>query len=107
MSNIVASWADTKHVHVWDISAQIAALDNPDSGRKPAPTKPLKSHKHRDEGFAMGWSPIDMGHLLTGDCSGQIIHWSEHSGTIHVDTVCVPRHRTLVGLSVGSWVVVR
>lgn len=83
--NIVATWADTQHVHVWDIKQHLAALDSP--GSKPAACKPLKSHKHATEGFALAWSPVAAGHLVSGDCAGNIVHWSQATaGSFAVDT---------------------
>ena len=84
--NIIATWADTQHVHIYDVKQQIAALDTP--GSKAAASKPLKSHKHADEGFAMAWSHVAAGHLVTGDCASNILHWSQTPTGFAVDTVC-------------------
>jgi hypothetical protein len=106
-ANIVATWSDTKHVHIWDVSSLLSALDSDGifqsvcavvrfflmcfsfvaGSKKPAAIKPLRSHRHPDEGFALAWSHLGNGQLLSGDCTGNIFHWSESGGSIAVDPV--------------------
>ena len=82
-SNIVASWADTSHVHVYDVSSELQAVDGPADGGAGgaggaggkaggAADGPLFTFKgHVDEGFAMDWSPVEMGRLVyTGRAGG-------------------------------------
>lgn len=75
-SNIVATWADTKHVHVWDVAACISALDSDQKSTQTQTIKPLHSQRHPDEGFALSWSPAIAGKLLSGDCTGNIFLFS-------------------------------
>lgn len=85
--HVVATWADTGRVHLWDVRSRIAALDTDDakSGgalgpaafaaarRAPVTSGPaLTFAGHSCEGFAMDWSPAYPGRLATGDCSGRI-----------------------------------
>ncbi|KAG5459237.1 MAG: WD40-repeat-containing domain protein, partial [Olpidium bornovanus] len=69
-----ATWADTGKVHIWDISSQLAALDVPGAVVPHDATKPVYTvENHGDvEGFAMDWSDVATGRLLTGDVSGRI-----------------------------------
>ncbi|CAE7321083.1 rrb1 [Symbiodinium natans] len=64
--HIVATWADTGKVHMWNLEAHRKALDK--SGDKaPAHAKPIfTSEAHKDEGFAMDFSPHDTGRFLSG-----------------------------------------
>lgn len=56
---VVASWADTGRVHIWDLSEQWRSLDSPGtkapSAGSVSPVHTVKSHSC--EGFAMDWSP--------------------------------------------------
>eukprot|EP01136_Pigoraptor_vietnamica_P005518 Opistho-1_new@37288 len=54
--NLIATWADTGRVHVWDMAQFISALDVPSDGRL-GPTEPIFTFQgHPEEGFAMDWS---------------------------------------------------
>lgn len=88
--HIVATWSEKGKVHVWDISRQVISVDNPTTsagtpmGRD---VKPLFTfHGHQVEGFAMDWSNIVPGRLVTGDCKKNIHMWSPiEGGSWHVD----------------------
>jgi len=70
-SNIVSTWSDNGRVYLWDITQYINSLDTPPTTKLSA--KPIKElHCHKTEGFAMDWSHITPGRLLTGDCGKQI-----------------------------------
>eukprot|EP00054_Salpingoeca_dolichothecata_P037752 m.11822 g.11822 ORF g.11822 m.11822 type:complete len:467 (+) comp7847_c0_seq1:60-1460(+) len=79
---VVASWADTKKVHIWDLSTHFEALDNPNFVSKNAlPSKPLFTFAgHQDEGFALDWSPVVPLRLASGDCTGAVHLWTSHEG---------------------------
>lgn len=77
--HIVASWADTAQVQIWDLSSQLSELANetePTSGA----TKLLKInarqvHSHSAEGFALDWSRTTQGLLASGDTRAKIHIW--------------------------------
>ncbi|CAM9406763.1 unnamed protein product [Phaeothamnion confervicola] len=73
--HIVASWAETGKVHIWDLQRQLAALEAGTTNSKSATgtTKPAYTLlSHPDEGFAMDWSPVEAGQLATGDSAGNV-----------------------------------
>lgn len=64
--HIVATWSDTGKVHMWNLEAQRKAVDKP-SEKAPISSKPIfTSEAHKDEGFALDFSPHDTGRFLTG-----------------------------------------
>ncbi|RKP15073.1 WD40-repeat-containing domain protein [Piptocephalis cylindrospora] len=75
-----ATWADTGKVHIWNLNPQAEALASP--GHIPSSsTPPVHTiHSHEDEGFAMDWSSMERGRLLTGDMTGQIRLTTENQG---------------------------
>jgi len=85
--HISASWADTGHVQVWDFSSHLNALaesearvsqeDSPVTNQAPL----VKFGGHKDEGYAIDWSPIVAGRLVSGDCKNCIYLWEPTSGT--------------------------
>eukprot|EP00455_Lapot_gusevi_P026653 TRINITY_DN2810_c0_g1_i1.p1 TRINITY_DN2810_c0_g1~~TRINITY_DN2810_c0_g1_i1.p1 ORF type:complete len:522 (+),score=172.53 TRINITY_DN2810_c0_g1_i1:79-1644(+) len=81
--NIVATFADTAKVHIWDIQPLRQALDAPPTQRIPK-SPLLYSTDHTAEGFAMSWSSMSLGRLATGDCDGNIYLWQPHNGTWRV-----------------------
>lgn len=96
-SNIVATWSDTKKVHLWDIAKQLESLDGKATAPLPAKQAPLYTfHGHADEGFAMDWSPVQAGKLVTGDCSKFIYAWSNTESAWSVDKVPFTGHKASV-----------
>ncbi|KAK3750946.1 hypothetical protein QZH41_015025 [Actinostola sp. cb2023] len=106
--HIVATWSDKNKVHIWDISPQVIAVDNPTNTTHAKEVKPLytfNGHQAEgfamdwsrtvpgsvvvvddDDGFAMDWSRTVPGRLLTGDCKHNIHLWSpQEGGSWHVD----------------------
>eukprot|EP00898_Chlorokybus_atmophyticus_P002238 jgi/Chlat1/3014/Chrsp201S03266 len=82
--HIVATWADTGHVQVWDVSRHLQSLaEQPATAGNAEDATPTVSRQapvqvftgHTDEGFAMDWSPVAEGRLLTGDCKNAIYLW--------------------------------
>jgi ribosome assembly protein RRB1 len=66
---------------VYDLSAHAAALNG--LGPKPAwgSTGPCFSFSgHTDEGFALDWSKVVPGQLVSGDCAGKIHVWMPSEG---------------------------
>jgi ribosome assembly protein RRB1 len=80
-TGIVATMADTNQCHIYDLTscAQSMMVRGP---RAMPPTKPAYSFRgHREEGFAIDWSPIVAGQLATGDCAGKIHVWNTQDFT--------------------------
>ncbi|XP_077973046.1 glutamate-rich WD repeat-containing protein 1-like [Styela clava] len=91
-TNLAATWSERNSVHIWDLSKQLAAVDNAGMMQQflrvdQKKSVPLYSFGgHLAEGFAMDWSPTAAGTLLTGDCRHHIHLWTpQESGTWHVD----------------------
>lgn len=79
-TNIVATFSESMKVHIWDLANPIKSLDTP------LPTK-QKAHKpiftfggHKEEGFALDWSPVSEGTLATGDCASALHVWHMNEG---------------------------
>ena len=82
--HIVATWSDVGRVNLFDVSSilhrfQISQGTNLQQHPKPIPSKAFYSYsKHGTEGWAMDWSNVQQGHLVTGDCAGNIHLWHPH-----------------------------
>jgi len=69
--NILATFADTGKVHIWDTQHHLRALDGPVN--KLPNMSPIHTFEgHPEEGFALNWSKLVPGRLLSGDCSKHI-----------------------------------
>ncbi|KAK6164792.1 hypothetical protein DH2020_001656 [Rehmannia glutinosa] len=83
--HICASWADTGHVQVWDFSSHLKALVESEAeaihgGSTVFNQAPLvKFTGHKDEGYAIDWSPLVAGRLVSGDCKNCIHLWEPAS----------------------------
>ncbi|OQR86127.1 glutamate-rich WD repeat-containing protein [Achlya hypogyna] len=96
-SNIVATWADTRKVHLFDISKQLQSLDGKNPVGMSSTAAPIFTFTgHADEGFAMDWSPHTAGSLLTGDCSKYIYHWVNNGSSWVVDKIPFTGHKASV-----------
>ena len=74
---------DTRHAHIFDASSSLRSLMSRQltAPRAPAPEKPVTTFRgHREEGFALDWSSVAAGKLITGDCAGAIHVWSPSGG---------------------------
>ncbi|BFG39744.1 hypothetical protein CerSpe_260170 [Prunus speciosa] len=100
--HICASWADTGHVQVWDFSSHLNALAESEADVSQGASSvfnqaPLVKFGHKDEGFALDWSPLVPGRLLSGDCKNYIHLWEPTSGsTWNVDTTPYIGHTSSV-----------
>lgn len=75
-SGIVATMSATGGAHVFNLTEQLASMMR-HGPRAPPPTRPTFTFTgHRDEGYALDWSPVVAGQLLTGDCAGDIFSWN-------------------------------
>ncbi|XP_076918796.1 protein HEAT STRESS TOLERANT DWD 1-like [Bidens hawaiensis] len=85
--HICASWGDTGHVQIWDVSSHLNAMAESETNvSKDATTifnEPplLKFTGHKDEGYAIDWSPLVPGRLVSGDCKNSIHLWEPASDT--------------------------
>jgi ribosome assembly protein RRB1 len=88
---VVATWSDTGAVNLYNIRGVLdsfnrsAGLDGAAGGGGGGARKinrdPFFVYKgHSTEGYAMDWSPVNEGHLATGDCDGNIHLWSPTEG---------------------------
>lgn len=82
--HICASWADTGHVQVWDLSSHLTALASETEASQDdslvynlAPL--VKFGGHKDEGYALDWDPVVPGRLVSGDCKNCIHLWEPTS----------------------------
>lgn len=78
--DIVATWSDVGTVNLFNVESIRQRFSDHNNKQAPLldiPSKPFFSYsKHGFEGFAMDWSPVQQGHLATGDCNGSIHLWS-------------------------------
>lgn len=82
---IVASWADTAQVQVWDVSPLYQELihegdQEVEISKKINKMNSLQAHAHSKEGYALDWSPCVTGKLASGDCRSKIHIWEPTSG---------------------------
>lgn len=78
---LTATWADTGIVNIWDLKSPFADLcavppGSPSSQTRLGMMPACSVKKHKEEGFALAWSPLTLGRLLSGDCGG-IAHLTE------------------------------
>lgn len=79
-SGIVASMSSSGVAHVFNLSDQLSSMMR-HGPRVSPPSHPTFSFSgHRDEGYAVDWSPVVPGQLVTGDCAGDIYFWSPLAG---------------------------
>ncbi|KAG5189476.1 WD40-repeat-containing domain protein [Tribonema minus] len=82
---VVASWSEKGSVYLTDVTHQVNALDK--GGPRDTVATSLYTFKgHPDEGFAMDWSRVAEGRLLTGCCGGHIhVHEPQEGGAWATD----------------------
>jgi ribosome assembly protein RRB1 len=80
MQSIVASWSDEKIVGVYNIQAEMDAIEN--GGKAVVGSSPLvhEFRGHADEGYALGWNSHQVGQLATGSCAGDLFLWQPDQG---------------------------
>jgi len=77
--HIVATWADSGKVHMWNLDAQRKALNKGDRAAPQA--KPIFTcESHKDEGFALDFSPNEAGRFLSGSNDSQVLLWGPVPG---------------------------
>jgi ribosome assembly protein RRB1 len=95
--HLAATWSESGKVYVYDLDPYVASLDVPGT-QLPKQYKPLAIHNHgREEGYAMDWSSMDAGKLLTGDNAGLIYHSTiTPQGVVTTDSVAFREHKSSV-----------
>ncbi|WVZ58867.1 hypothetical protein U9M48_009093 [Paspalum notatum var. saurae] len=89
--HLCATWGDTGHVQVWDLSSFLNSLGEPwaladqedDRIHKLLPVKVFSGHT--DEGYAIDWNPHVTGRLVSGDCNKFIHLWEPTSNNWNID----------------------
>ncbi|KAF1887878.1 hypothetical protein Lal_00023886 [Lupinus albus] len=117
-SAVAEAWADTGYVQVWDLSTHLNGLaESETEGVQGAAAvfnqDPLFKFKHKDEGFAIDWSPLVPGRLVSGDCKNSIYLWEPtsaatwnvdntpfigHTASVEDIQVCTNMHKAIVAL---------
>lgn len=72
-NTLIALWGDNGKVNIYDVRKYLLAVDSGSSSllpKKEAPKYQVTNHKN--EGFALDWSPTVLGRLLSGDCTKYI-----------------------------------
>ncbi|KXS13583.1 WD40 repeat-like protein [Gonapodya prolifera JEL478] len=97
--HVVATWSDSGSVMVWDVADQVAALEKPGTEARAAkdvkPMYTVKQHKGV-EGFAMDWSRVAKGKLITGDVSSKIYLTSRTPTSYTTDSTPFAGHSSSV-----------
>jgi ribosome assembly protein RRB1 len=84
--HVIATWSETGKVHVWNTQVLLDSLDAAATERIPTELKPVCTFAgHQEEGFAMDWSPVAAGRLLSGDCLRFIHLWEPRESTWEVE----------------------
>jgi ribosome assembly protein RRB1 len=79
-SGIIATMSETGHSHVFDVNNVLKGFMQSAGPRPSPPSSPFFTFKgHRQEGYAVDWSPVLAGRLSTGDCAGAIHVWNPTS----------------------------
>lgn len=98
--NLVATWSENSKVYVYDISAQLQAVDDPQAlktyndTKQCDLTKPIYTFRgHTTEGYGLDWCSTEPGVLATGDCQKNIHIWKPtEDGTWVVNQVPLLGH---------------
>lgn len=82
--NIVATFADTAQMYIWDVQHHLRSLEKP--ATKHSVLAPVFTFAgHTQEGFAMDWSSVIAGNLVSGDCAARIHLWKRTESGWAVD----------------------
>ncbi|KAJ8657350.1 hypothetical protein O0I10_006903 [Lichtheimia ornata] len=95
--HIAATWAETGKVHVFDLSPYMKSLDVPGTAL-PKSNKPFATiNNHgRYEGYALDWSSLDAGRLLSGDNAGLIYNTTITPSGASTDSAPFRGHKSSV-----------
>ena len=83
---VIATMSETGRVYIYDITQHVDAFDTPGL-IPPRDTKPLHTITNHGayEGYAMDWSSLTSGSLLTGDGKGRIFHTIRNTAGFSTD----------------------
>ncbi|XP_011405355.1 PREDICTED: glutamate-rich WD repeat-containing protein 1-like [Amphimedon queenslandica] len=101
-STIVATWAESGSVHLWDVSKHCLMLDSPGTGGAPSIRghieKPMHTFNgHKCEGYGLDWNEVVPGRMCSGDNNGNIHIWNyKEGGTWTVDKRPFTGHRNSI-----------
>ncbi|RKP26167.1 WD40-repeat-containing domain protein [Syncephalis pseudoplumigaleata] len=90
---IVATWADTGKVHLWDIQSHVASLAKTGAPLPKQTSAIYTVNHHAVEGYAMDWSSRVAGRLLTGDGHGKIFMTMTNGVQFQTDSVAFQGHQ--------------
>lgn len=89
---IAATWADTGKVHIWNLTDLYK-----NTCRTQQQIPPSYSNVcHTTEGFALDWSPLVSGNLLTGDCEKNIFLTTKSSSSWETESLPFRGHQDSV-----------
>ncbi|KAJ7979358.1 putative WD-repeat protein [Quillaja saponaria] len=100
--HICAAWSDTGLVQIWDFSSHLNALAESETESSQGASSvfnqaPLVMFRHKDEGYALDWSPLTPGRLVSGDCKNCVYLWEPSSGsTWNIDNTPFVGHKASV-----------
>jgi len=79
---VVAAWAESGAVAVWNLAGLLQRLEGPAGGlQQREESSPLQSFTgHTSEGWALDWSRVEAGLLASGDCARNIHVWRPGEG---------------------------
>ncbi|XP_005110159.1 glutamate-rich WD repeat-containing protein 1 [Aplysia californica] len=85
-----ASWSEHGVVFVFDVTAHVNVLDGAEDLKEfessHSQVAPLFSFSgHQIEGYALSWSKLDPGRLLSGDCNKNIFLWKPTNSSWEID----------------------
>lgn len=86
-SEIVATWSDVGTVNLYNVGGILDSFNRSAGSAVKNPRKISKDpffvyNGHSCEGYAMDWSRVNEGHMVTGDCDGNIHLWSPTDGEL-------------------------
>jgi len=84
-SHIVATWADTGKVHMWNLDAQRKALDKPGDKASTSAKPIFTCEAHKEEGYALDFNPKETGSFVSGSNDSTILLWTPVKGGWNVE----------------------
>ncbi|TPX33499.1 hypothetical protein SmJEL517_g03668 [Synchytrium microbalum] len=94
---LVAAWSEVGQVRIWNVAPYVNALDSPGYVVPKEAATPIGIVDHkRVEGYAMDWSLLTSGRLLTGDVSNNIYLTSRTTSSFETETTPFLAHTASV-----------
>lgn len=78
--DLCATWSENGAVYVWKISEELQHLssEHPSVSKKKSPVNRYQGHG--GEGYALEWSALVPGRLISGACNGTLLAWQVTGG---------------------------